>query len=102
LVDGFHAASRIDRASRQCLSTVGVHAHASGNEGISIQPASTAPVLTYRKPQAGIGRAARARERDEAGQDSPLIQVRWNTADRAGLDIGDDWSAVKSWYDAAA
>lgn len=58
-----------------------VHAHASGNEGISIQPYKGFPVFEH---DAGTGE---------------LLRVRWNSSDRAGVEmpIGE----VGKWYDAA-
>jgi trimethyllysine dioxygenase len=72
-----------DQQAYKVLSRFRVHAHASGNEGISIQPAEAAPVLTHATDRGG------------------LTQVRWNTADRAGVQvtIGPN---MESWYDAAA
>ena len=65
------------------LSSIKVYAHASGNEGVSIQPAQAFPVLSH------------------APEDSGLTQVRWNTADRAGLNLPFG-PMMESWYDAAA
>ena len=64
------------------LSKVGVYGHASGNEGISIQPAEAYPVLGHHS------------------QMGSLMQVRWNTADRAGLFC--PFPTVEKWYDAAS
>lgn len=85
LVDGFGAALQLyseDREAYRCLSETGVYAHASGNEGISIQPSRAFPTLTH-DPEYGY-----------------LSQVRWNNADRAG--IAADFAGVDKWYDAAA
>lgn len=58
-----------------------MHAHASGNEGISIQPYRGFPVLEH-DPSTG-----------------DLLRVRWNSSDRAGIELPID--EVESWYDAA-
>jgi trimethyllysine dioxygenase len=84
LVDGFKVAdelSKVDRKAYEVLSTVNVHAHASGNEGISIQPYKGFPVL----------------EHDPATGD--LLRVRWNSSDRASIELPID--EVETWYDAA-
>ncbi|SMQ47238.1 unnamed protein product [Zymoseptoria tritici ST99CH_3D7] len=85
LVDGFNAALQLynqDPEAYLTLSNTGVYAHASGNEGISIQPAQAFPTLSH-DPEQGY-----------------LTQVRWNNADRAG--IAADFANVDRWYDAAA
>lgn len=85
LVDGFAAAAQLFNEDSQAymrLSLTGVHAHASGNEGISIQPSHAFPVLCH-DPQRGH-----------------LTQVRWNNADRAGVECG--FAEMDKWYDAAA
>ncbi|KAF1947739.1 Trimethyllysine dioxygenase [Clathrospora elynae] len=84
LVDGFKVAeelSVVDRRAYEVLSTVNVHAHASGNEGISIQPYRGFPVLEH-DPMTG-----------------DLLRVRWNSADRAGIELPVD--EMERWYDAA-
>lgn len=84
LVDGFSAALQLykeDPLAYRCLATTPVHAHASGNEGISIQPANAVPVLSHQFP---LG---------------TLMQVRWNNADRAGVYTSID--RLEAWYDAA-
>jgi trimethyllysine dioxygenase len=84
LVDGFKVAdelSQMDRKAYEVLSTVNIHAHASGNEGISIQPYRGFPVL----------------EHDPATGD--LLRVRWNSSDRASIELPID--EVETWYDAA-
>ncbi|KAH7380197.1 hypothetical protein BKA66DRAFT_494641 [Pyrenochaeta sp. MPI-SDFR-AT-0127] len=84
LVDGFKVAEelhRTDKKAYEILSTVNVHAHASGNEGISIQPYRSFPVL----------------EHDTATGD--LLRVRWNSSDRASIELPID--EVETWYDAA-
>ncbi|KAK6412562.1 hypothetical protein LTR95_017964 [Oleoguttula sp. CCFEE 5521] len=86
LVDGFKAAQilrQTDAEAYRILSTTGVYAHASGNDGISIQPAAPVPTLSHDKY---VDR---------------LTQVRWNNADRAGVaaQIGEE---MEAWYRAAA
>ncbi|TKA71703.1 hypothetical protein B0A55_07141 [Friedmanniomyces simplex] len=85
LVDGFRAAEQLYKEHRYAyviLSMTGVYAHASGNEGINIQPAQAFPTFTHSE------------------QYKKLIQVRWNNADRAGVDT--PWRHLEGWYDAAA
>lgn len=85
LVDGFRAAAELfnqDFRAYRALSTVSIHAHASGNDGISIQPANPTPVL------------------DHGHEDDILQRVKWNNADRAGI-CSSLWH-VDKWYDAAA
>ena len=85
LVDGFGAAAQLyheDWQAYRLLSRTGVHAHASGNEGISIQPAQSEPLLSH---HAGMGY---------------LMQVRWNNADRAG--VATSLQHMDKWYEAAA
>ncbi|KAK5108351.1 hypothetical protein LTR62_008381 [Meristemomyces frigidus] len=85
LVDGFAAADQLrqaDHLAYQILSTTGVHAHASGNEGVSIQPAQPYPILTH------------------SSDAHRLMQVRWNNADRAGITA--PWQKIDAWYEAAA
>lgn len=84
LVDGFAAAAELKKLypeEYQVLSTVGIHAHASGNDGISIQPYKAFPVLLH----------------DENSHQ--LIQVRWNNSDRAAIDMPIE--EVEKWYKAA-
>ncbi|KAH6616520.1 hypothetical protein C7974DRAFT_318422 [Boeremia exigua] len=84
LVDGFNVAEQLrheDIAAYRVLSTVNVHAHASGNEGISIQPYRGFPVLEH-DPMTG-----------------DLLRVRWNSSDRAGVEL--PLEQVEKWYDAA-
>ncbi|KAF2165807.1 hypothetical protein M409DRAFT_67133 [Zasmidium cellare ATCC 36951] len=84
LVDGFGAAVQLyveDREAYLTLSETGVYAHASGNDGISIQPSQAFPTLSH-DPELGY-----------------LTQVRWNNADRAG--VAADYDALDQWYDAA-
>lgn len=73
-----------DPDAYRSLSRIGLFAHASGNEGVSIQPAHDFPVFNHTPGKVGY-----------------LGQVRWNTADRAGVNtsIGPE---MECWYDAAA
>ena len=84
-MDGFRAAhelSREDSAAYVLLGQTGVYAHASGNDGINIQAAQPYPTFTYHSHR------------------NHLMQVRWNTADRAG--VAKSFDDVDQWYDAAA
>jgi trimethyllysine dioxygenase len=60
---------------------VNVHSHASGNDGISIQPYRGFPVLEH-DPATGV-----------------LLRVRWNSSDRASIELPIE--EVETWYDAA-
>nr|RMZ71468.1 trimethyllysine dioxygenase [Pyrenophora seminiperda CCB06] len=84
LVDGLKVAQELydaDRDAYSILSTVNVHAHASGNQGISIQPYRGFPVL----------------EHDTATGE--LLRVRWNSSDRASIELPIEH--VDGWYRAA-
>ncbi|KAF2033652.1 Trimethyllysine dioxygenase [Setomelanomma holmii] len=84
LVDGFKVAQELcetDKEAYKILSTVNVHCHASGNEGISIQPYRGFPVL----------------EHDLAT--GALLRVRWNSSDRASIEL--PIYEVETWYNAA-
>ncbi|PVI06175.1 Trimethyllysine dioxygenase [Periconia macrospinosa] len=84
LVDGFKVAADLlaeDPEAYGILASTNVHSHASGNEGIYIQPYRGFPVFQH-DPATGI----------------PL-QVRWNSSDRAGVELPID--QVEGWYDAA-
>ncbi|KAH7400691.1 hypothetical protein DE146DRAFT_653664 [Phaeosphaeria sp. MPI-PUGE-AT-0046c] len=84
LVDGFQVAKqlrRINRKAYKILSTVEVHSHASGNDGISIQPYRGFPVLEH------------------GPANDTLLRVRWNSADRASIEL--PIGQVEKWYDAA-
>lgn len=84
LVDGFKVAQELletDKKAYEILATVNVHGHASGNDGISIQPYRGFPVL----------------EHDIAT--GSLLRVRWNSSDRASIELPID--QVETWYDAA-
>jgi trimethyllysine dioxygenase len=84
LVDGFKVAQELlttDPEAYRILSTVNVHSHASGNDGISIQPYRGFPVLEH-DPATGV-----------------LLRVRWNSSDRASIELPIE--EVETWYDAA-
>ncbi len=86
LVDGFRAASILsaeDHRAYRTLTEVKVPTHASGNEGISIQPYAPFPILNHH-PVTG-----------------PLIQIRWNNDDRATMDQWESLQQLEDWYDAA-
>lgn len=72
---------RTDKQAYKVLATTNVHAHASGNEGISIQPYRGFPVLEH-DPATGA-----------------LLRVRWNSSDRASVECPIE--EVEGWYDAA-
>jgi len=83
LVDGFYAAARLFKEHPEAydiLSKVNVYSHASGNDGISIQPYRSFPVLLHDP------------------EDHHLVQVRWNPSDRAAIDMPIE--DVQKWYDA--
>lgn len=84
LVDGFKVAADLREADPEAynlLSTVNVHAHASGNEGISIMPYRGFPVFEH-DPATG-----------------ELLRVRWNSSDRASVEMPIE--EVGAWYAAA-
>ncbi|KIW01648.1 trimethyllysine dioxygenase [Verruconis gallopava] len=84
LVDGFAAARELQKQDPQAydlLSTVKVYSHASGNADSSIQPYAAFPTLLHD---------------DKMGA---LIQVRWNTTDRAQVDT--PLNLMDEWYKAA-
>ncbi|KAF2178878.1 Trimethyllysine dioxygenase [Zopfia rhizophila CBS 207.26] len=84
LVDGFKVANDLyheDRDVYNILSSVNIHAHASGNEDISIQPYKGFPTLNHDQ------------------QTGYLLQVRWNSSDRAAIEMPVE--KVEKWYDAA-
>ncbi|EMC92905.1 hypothetical protein BAUCODRAFT_48091, partial [Baudoinia panamericana UAMH 10762] len=85
LVDGFNVAKQLfdmNKDAYHVLSATGVYAHASGNKGVSIQPAQAFPTLVHSEEYA------------------KLIQVRWNNADRAN--VAASWARLDRWYNAAA
>jgi trimethyllysine dioxygenase len=83
LVDGFAAAKTLQKEapdSYDVLAYKKIRSHASGNEGISIEPFISYPVLNQ-------------------DSDNGLYQIRWNSSDRATMD---DWhDDVDQWYEAA-
>lgn len=84
LVDGFKVADELlqtDRAAYEILSSVNIHAHASGNHDVSIQPYRGFPVLEH-DPATG-----------------ELLRVRWNSSDRAAIELPIE--DVEKWYNAA-
>lgn len=91
MVDGFSAARDLFQENYKAyhqLSTTPVWGHASGNEGISIQPANGFPVLNPVKA-------------DSSPEEMLILQqVRWNTADRAGIQT-EHRGELEDWYNAA-
>ena len=91
LVDGFKAAHILYQESMhsyQTLTTTPIPWHASGNEGITITPATKFPVFNLHDLQ------------DK--QVPELMQVRWNNDDRGVVAIQDDSSVGAGiWYEAA-
>lgn len=84
LIDGFAAANELleqDPEAYRMLATTTVHSHASGGKDISIQPQQAYPVLCHDP------------------QNNSLIQIRWNTTDRAAIDLPIE--EMDRWYDAA-
>jgi trimethyllysine dioxygenase len=84
LVDGFGAANELLEKHPEAygiLATTRVHSHASGSNDISIQPQQASPVLCH-DPQGHF-----------------LVQIRWNTTDRASIDLPIE--EMQQWYDAA-
>ena len=86
LVDGFYAAEVLrkeDPGAYRLLSETLIPAHASGNEGISIQPSAPSPVLKHHPVT------------------KQLMQVRWNNDDRATMDTWRSEAELEAFYDAA-
>lgn len=86
LVDGFRVAGELKAQAPEAydiLSRVRVPSHASGNEGVSIQPFAPFPVLNHH-PVSG-----------------ELIAVRWNNDDRATMNRWNSETEMEDWYDAA-
>lgn len=84
LVDGFKVAQELQKEDKEAynvLATVNINAHASGNEGISIQPYRSFPVLEH-DPSTG-----------------DLLRIRWNNSDRASIALPIE--DTEKWYDAA-
>jgi Taurine catabolism dioxygenase TauD, TfdA family. len=85
LVDGFAAARILQKEapdSYDVLARKKIRSHASGNEGISIQPFTAYPVFNH-------------------ASDCRLYQIRWNSSDRATMDDWDDDKLLEQWYEAA-
>ena len=92
LVDGFHCAAQLRKENPEAyeiLAKTPVNWHASGNEGITITPATKFPVLNHDA---------------ETGE---LVQLRWNNDDRAsmpmvlGKRVGGKDVTYDMWFDAA-
>jgi trimethyllysine dioxygenase len=84
LVDGFAAARILWQEAKQSFEALRrkkYRTHASGNEGISIQPSVFHPVLKH--------------------SGSKLYQVRWNADDRATMDRWTKDEDLEGWYEAA-
>ncbi|PNS19425.1 Trimethyllysine dioxygenase [Sphaceloma murrayae] len=84
-IDGFNCARQLYQEAPelyQVLATYGIYAHATGNEGVNMQPCDSIPVLRH----------------DHSNTE--LLQVRWNNADRAGVAAPMD--KMDMWYDAAS
>ena len=83
LVDGFRAMRELDEDDRDLLASVKLHAHSSGNEGVSI-----------------LGDKFSVIEREE-GSDA-VKRVRWNNDDRCRFDEKAlREGSVERWYHAA-
>jgi alpha-ketoglutarate-dependent taurine dioxygenase len=83
LVDGFRAAAKLQRSypeAYEVLKTTNIYSHASGNEGISIQPYRSFPTILE----------------DTFGE---IVQIRWNSSDRAVIDLNVE--NMDRWYSAA-
>lgn len=85
LVDGFKAAQNLhdtDTEAYDTLSTTKMMFHASGNEGLSIQPQTAFPTLVHDT------------------NTHMLQQVRWNNADRGALLIKPHHvsRSINVWY----
>ena len=89
LVDGFRAAEILRSESPDAfhqLCNIKISAHSSGNEGISIMPSQSFPVIGIKD--------------DPTGQEAEVVQIRWNNDDRATLPT-DDPQSIKMFYAAA-
>lgn len=85
LVDGFAAAKILQKEapdSYDVLSQIKIRSHASGNDGISIQPFTVYPVFNQ-------------------DSDNGLYQIRWNSSDRATMDNWHSDELLEKWYEAA-
>jgi trimethyllysine dioxygenase len=91
LVDGFHAAKILKdehRSSYYVLAETPITWHASGNEGITITPATKYPVFNF----------AASKE----GEIPKLLQVRWNNDDRGTVGLRErKGNTAEKWYEAA-
>jgi trimethyllysine dioxygenase len=86
LVDGFAAAKILQReapGSYDVLAQRKIRSHASGNEGVSIQPFTAYPVFNHTSESGG------------------LYQIRWNNSDRATMDNWHNNRLLEQWYEAA-
>lgn len=84
-IDGFKCANQLYEEAPelyQALATFGIYAHATGNEGVNMQPCDSIPVLRHDHSK------------------TELLQVRWNNADRAGVAAPMD--KMDLWYEAAS
>jgi trimethyllysine dioxygenase len=91
LVDGFKAARILRKESPrsyQVLAQMPISSHASGNEGITITPATKFPVLNFQD----------LKDKEYA----KLMQVRWNNDDRGVIALKEDFGmGAERWYKAA-
>lgn len=94
LVDGFRAAEILRSESPDAfddLCRIKINAHSSGNEGISIMPQQSFPVLVT--------------EEGAPGRPVEVVQIRWNNDDRASLpahqpdDVTRFYAASRKWVD---
>ena len=94
LVDGFRAAEILRSESPAAfndLCSIQIDAHSSGNEGISIMPARSFPVLVTKEGPPGVP--------------AEVVQIRWNNDDRATLPahypeaIARFYAAARKWVE---
>lgn len=88
LADGFEAAAYLqqqDPDAYECLEKVRFFPHASGNEGISIQPSDSGSVFSHQRLT------------------NKMHQIRWNNADRGAFDMTtvEQPEGLDAWYSAA-
>jgi trimethyllysine dioxygenase len=88
IVDGFQCAQNLRKQNREhydSLARTRMFFHASGNEGLSIQPHTPFPVLVH----------------DETTGD--LVQIRWNPYDKAAFAVSAraQPEQLEQWYQAA-
>lgn len=92
LIDGFRAAEQLRTQSNLAfnnLSSMRSFYHASGNDGISIQPAEAHPVFEL--------------EMNLDSAQPQLKLIRWNSADRGAVVVGaSNMSRVYRWYSSMA